>query len=249
MASINSESINIDEIPSSFTPGGFALIMLSSLAGAIVALGVLPNWIPGISSSVLGSDPKAFWYLARGSAFSAYFLLWISMLMGVGVTNKLAALWPGLPSTIDLHQYSSILGLAFGLFHGMILLGDHYIGFTLTQILIPFSTASYKPIAVGIGQLSYYLMAIITISFYVRKKITAKVWRVIHYASFISYLFALLHGISAGTDSSTSWGQAIYWTTGITLLYMVVYRILYSRTLAREKKLKLQNTPPKLSPS
>ncbi|KAF0111174.1 MAG: hypothetical protein FD147_1112 [Chloroflexi bacterium] len=246
MSSNNSQPVNIDEITPSFSLGGFSLIMLAAFLGAVTAVGVLPNWLPGISQSVMGSDPKAFWYLARGSAFSAYFLLWFSMLLGVGITNKMAAIWPGLPPTIDLHQYTSILGLAFGLFHGLILLGDHFINFSFFQIMVPFSTTNFKPVAVGIGQLGFYLMAIITISFYVRKKIGGKTWRVIHFGSFASYLFALLHGISAGSDTTTIWAQAIYWTTGIILLYMIVYRILFSRANAKEKQNRLQSIPPKL---
>jgi predicted ferric reductase len=246
MVTNDSQSVKIEDVTPSFSLGGFAIILFAAFAGAVVAINVLPNWIPGLSQSVTGADPKAFWYLSRGSAFTAYFLLWLSMILGAGITNKLAALWPGLPPTIELHQYTSILGLAFGLFHGLILLGDHFINFTVAQVLLPFSTTNFKPLSVGIGQVGFYLWILIVISFYVRKKIGSKAWRLIHFASFASYLFALLHGISSGTDTSTIWAQMIYVATGISLLYMIIYRILYSRQMAREKKARLMSIPPKI---
>jgi len=243
MESIRSQSINIEDVEPSFNFGGFALIMFAAFVGALSAALILPNWLPGLSESLTGRDPKAFWYLSRGSAFSAFFLLWLSMMLGTGITNKLSVLWPGLPPTIELHQYTSILGLAFGLFHGLILMGDHYISFGLAQVLLPFSTSGYKPVAVGIGQLGFYTMLIITLSFYARKKIGPKTWRALHFVSFVTYIITLLHGILTGTDSSTLGAQLFYMISGGLLFFMVLYRILVSRANARAKKLKQQGVP------
>jgi len=246
MESNNSQSINIEDVEPSVNLGGFAFIMLAAFLGALTAAIFLPNWQPSLTQSVSGADPKAFWYLSRGSAFSAYFLLWLSMILGTGITNKLSVLWPGLPPTIELHQFTSIIGLAFGLFHGLILMGDHYISFSLAQVLLPFTTTGYKPVAVGLGQIGFYTMLIITLSFYIRKKIGPKTWRAIHFVSFITYILVLIHGLLAGTDTSALSAQFFYMITGGLLFFMILYRILLSRANAREKKLKLQSMPPKI---
>jgi hypothetical protein len=116
------------------------LLLLAAVGGAFLATFALPAWLPGLSASLLGPEPKAYWYLARSTAFIAYGLLWLSMALGLMMTNKLARLWPGGPLAFDLHQHASILGLAFGLFHALILLGDGYSNYTLGQILIPFTS-------------------------------------------------------------------------------------------------------------
>jgi sulfoxide reductase heme-binding subunit YedZ len=116
----------------------------------------------------------------------------------------------------------------------------------VAKVLVPFASAGYKPIAVGVGQLGFYLWAIIALSFYIRKKIGSKTWRVIHFGSFASFLFALLHGISSGTDTATNWGRTIYWVTGVILLYLVIYRVLHARDIKAEKKARLANIPPRL---
>jgi hypothetical protein len=62
--------------------------------------------------------------------------------LGLSITNRLARLWPGGPAAADLHEHASLLGLAFGLLHALVLLGDAYIGYTLPQLLIPFASVS-----------------------------------------------------------------------------------------------------------
>jgi predicted ferric reductase len=246
MESNNSQHVNIEDVKPSFNLGGFALIMLAAFLGAMAAAIFLPNWMPAMTQSVAGASPKAFWYLSRGSAFVAYTLLWLSMVLGTGITNKLSVLWPGLPPTIELHQYTSILGLAFGLFHGLILMGDHYMHFSLAQVLIPFTTFGYRPLWVGIGQVGFYTMLIVTLSFYVRKKIGPKTWRTLHFISFLTYVSVLIHALLAGTDASTLGAQLFYLITGSLLFFMILYRILVSRANAREKNIKLQSVPPKI---
>jgi sulfoxide reductase heme-binding subunit YedZ len=68
-------------------------------------------------------------------------------------------------------------------------------------------------------------MVLVTISFYLRKKLTARSWRSLHYLSFASYVLALLHGITAGTDDATAWAQVLYGSTGGVFL-LLVHRML-----------------------
>lgn len=211
------------------------IIMLLAVAlGAFAAAIVLPNWLPGLSQSLLGSEPKAYWYLSRASAMVAYGLLWLSMALGLGITNKLARVWPGGPIAFDLHQFASLMGLAFALFHALILLGDKYINYDLAQVLVPFNSSGYQPVWVGLGQIGFYLLAIVGLSFYVRKRLGNRSWRLIHYLSFLTFALALLHGIFAGTDSTVTAIQVFYQATGAVLLFLLVYRILITRFAAKK---------------
>jgi len=187
---------------------------------------LLPAWLPCLSTSLLGTAPKAFWFLSRGSAFVAYGLLWLSMASGLIITNKMARIWPGGPTAFDLHQFTSLLGLAFALFHAMILMGDRFIDYTFFQVVAPFASVNYKPFWVGWGQVGFYLWVIIAFSFYARSRIGTRSWRLIHFVSFAAFLLAMFHGITSGTDASTLWSQILYWTTGASLLFLFIYRIL-----------------------
>ncbi len=203
----------------------FEYVMMMLLA-VVAAVMVLPTWLPALTGSIDGNEPTAFWYLSRTSAMVAYLLAWLSMVLGVSMTNKLARLWPGGPVAFDLHQHTSLLGIAFALFHALILMGDKYIAYTLFQVLTPFASTNYEPLWVGVGQVGFYLMVIVGFSFYVRKQITQKVWRWIHYLSFLMFVLVLGHGIMAGTDSGELWAKSIYWVTGGGLLFLVAYRLV-----------------------
>ena len=225
----------LDQIKPSISLGAFILLILATIGGAAAAILVLPAWIPGMSASITGEQPKVFWYLSRSSAIIAYFLLWASMVLGVSVTNKAAAIWPGLPTAIDLHQYFTILGLVFALFHGIILIGDGYLLLTPAQIFTPFGITNYRPVYVGIGQTAFYIWILITATFYIRKKLSTRAWRFIHYFSYLTFAIALIHGIGAGTDTAFNWSRLIYALTALILFFLTVYRILNARAQKARK--------------
>jgi len=219
-----------DDLPPAMPLLTFVLILLAAAVGALAAILVLPGWLPKLNASLAGSAPQVFWFLSRSSALVAYLLLWLSMCLGLLITNKLARLWPGGPMAFDLHQHTSLLGVAFALFHGAILLGDRYLNTNIWHAVVPFGMQEYRPLWVGLGQLGFYLMTAVAFSFYVRKQITPRLWRLIHFLSFISYTFALLHGIASGTDSSAVWAQELYWSTGGIFLFLFIYRLLNTVT-------------------
>jgi hypothetical protein len=112
----NKSSVNIES---------FLLIILAMIIGLFAAILVLPSWLPNIpnmATSLTGESPKVYWYLSRATAFVSLSILWISMALGLGISNKLARLWPGAPAAFAIHEYVSLLGLAFALFHALILL-------------------------------------------------------------------------------------------------------------------------------
>src|SRR5262249_24656856 len=116
-----------------------------ALVTALMVAVAQPAWLSTLMASLAGAQPTAYWYLSRSSAIVGYFMLWGSMVLGLAITNKLARAWPGGPTFAALHEHTGWLGLVLSAFHGLILLGDSYIGYSLNQILIPFASAAYRP--------------------------------------------------------------------------------------------------------
>ncbi len=200
--------------------------MFAVLAGTLTVVVGLPVMLPGLIDSLFGPAPKAFWYLARVSGIISYILIWFSVVMGLLVTNKFARVWPGGPLAVELHQFTSLLGLAFALFHGIVLLGDQYINFTPLQLLIPFGSVNYRPFWVGLGQLAFFLMIPVTFSFYLRKRIGYNLWRSLHYGSFIIYAFTTVHGMLSGTDTTNPAILGMYAASGVAVFFLTLYRVL-----------------------
>lgn len=200
---ITASSADLDQ-EASLGVGTIGLFALSAAGGALLAVS-LPNLLPGLAASLLGPEPTAYWYLSRSTAFVAYGLLWLAMALGLMMTSKLARLWPGGPVAFDLHEHVSILGLAFGLFHALVLLGDRYASYSLAQILVPFASGGARAGWVGLGQVGLSLMVIVGLSFYVRPLIGRAGWRLIHFLSFVTFGLALLHGVMSGSDTGSPW--------------------------------------------
>jgi predicted ferric reductase len=200
------------------------VVALAVVAAAVVAL-VQPAWLPQLAASLAGVQPKVYWYLSRSSAIVGYFMLWASMIIGLAITNKLARAWPGGPTFAALHEHTSWLGLVLSAFHAIILIFDGYIGYNLTQLLVPFASANYRPLWVGLGQIALYLMALVVLSFYLRRWINYRLWRTIHYLSFAVFALGLLHGLLSGTDSAGLVMVGVYWASALSVVGLLVYRI------------------------
>ncbi|OQY87190.1 MAG: hypothetical protein B6D41_12105 [Chloroflexi bacterium UTCFX4] len=214
-----------DDIPL-LNPIEILLMLLAFAGGALAAAVLLPAWLPGLSASLLGDAPKAYWYLARAAGVIAYLLLWLSMVFGMVVSNKMARLWNGGPTAIELHQFVTWLAIAFSVLHALILLGDKYISATLVQVLTPFAYSDYEPFWVGMGQIGFYVCVLIAASFYFRKQSGYRAWRALHYGSFVLYLVLTLHGIFAGTDTAAPGMMLLYLGSALIVYFLLLVRIL-----------------------
>ncbi len=165
-----------------------------------------------------------FWYLSRAAGFTAYLLLFASAIVGMATSSRLAARFKRGNMVFDLHRYLSVLALSFSLFHVYVLLGDGYFRFSVWQLSVPFASP-YEPLATALGVASLYSMGLIIASFYVRRFIGYRTWRMLHYATFAMYLGVTLHGITAGTDTVQPWARLIYAGTAAALCAMAAYRI------------------------
>lgn len=217
---------NLDDVTPTLEPVELLMLLLAIAGGTFAAAVVLPTWLPGLTESLLGAQPKAYWYLARASGFVAYLVMWLSVALGLIISNKMARLWNGGPTAVDLHQFTTWLAVGLTIFHALILLGDNYIKSTPDQVILPFGYVNYKPEWVGVGQIAFYLAVIVAASFYFRKHMGYRAWRTLHYASFVVYLLITVHGVFAGTDSPSL--MAVYLGLGLGIYLLTMHRIFQS---------------------
>lgn len=236
MNTFTTNSATNDDFTDAMSGRALFLMLLMVAGGAVAATLVIPTLLPDLTRSLLGPEPKAYWYLSRSSAVVSYVLLWASMLFGLLITTRTARLWPGGPAAFELHQHTSLLALAFALFHALILLGDQFIGYTLLTIAVPFAGVDYKPLEVGLGQIGFYAMAVVGLSFYVKSALTQRGWRLVHFLSFVTFLLVLAHGIQSGTDTGSSSMTLLYWISGGSVLLLSVFRATLAAASRRSKR-------------
>ena len=208
---------------------GTLLVLLAAALVVLVSVltGVPPAALVGRMLNALFAldSVQALWYVTRAAGLAAYLLLWLSTVWGLVIPSKFFDPW--LPGALayDLHEFLSLLSIGFVALHVVVLLGDRYLPFTLAGILVPFA-ASYRPVWVGVGIIGMYLMLLVSITFYFRRRIGAATFRAIHLASFGAYVAAAQHGLMAGTDSPLAATRLMYAGTSLAVVFLTVYWIM-----------------------
>ena len=218
-----------------------ALIVLVLVLGAMLvsllalALGYSPvDFVSKVLNKLFATNTvQVMWYVTRAAGLTAYLLLWLSTVWGVAVSSKVFDPVLHRMFTYDFHQFLSLLAIGFTILHVVVLLADQYLPFSVAQILVPFS-APYRPVWVGFGTIGLYLTLLVSITFYIRRWIGQKTFRVIHLVSYLAFIAAALHGLFAGTDSPLPTVQAMYLLTTLSVVFLTAYRIVTSRRLRRQ---------------
>jgi DMSO/TMAO reductase YedYZ heme-binding membrane subunit len=194
-------------------------------------VGLMPDFLQSYLANearVMGlpltGHSSAFWYIARSGGIVAYLLLWLSTVWGLTLSTKITDGLVPAPLAYGLHEFLSLGTVLFAVLHILPLLGDSYINFNIFHLAIPF-TAPYEPFWTGLGTVAFYLIAALTGSFYIRKQLGQKIWRVLHYLTFVGYVLALFHGLLAGTDSALPVIRLLYLVSGVSVLFLVYYRL------------------------
>lgn len=167
---------------------------------------------------------KTAWYVVRAAGLLAYGLLWFSVMVGLSITmglNKKANV-----QLVSLHEFISLLSLVFAGLHAVALHLDPWLQASWAEIWIPFALATYRPLAVGLGQIGLYLLVAVIVSFYLRRRIGVKRWRALHYVTFSIYGLVWLHAIAAGTDTRHWLAQLIYLVSGVLVLFLTMARAI-----------------------
>jgi hypothetical protein len=168
------------------------------------------------------------WYAARAAGVVAYVLLTCVVLVGVTLAGKLRMkTWPKFAVT-DLHRFGSLLvGVFIGL-HVLTIALDAYTPFSVTQLVVPFAS-SYRPVWVALGIVSTELLIAVAVTNALRGRIPYRWWRRVHFATFLVWAGATVHGIGAGTDSASLWLSTIYVVAVASVLAALAWRILAKR--------------------
>lgn len=186
------------------------------------------------------------WYIIRASGFTSLSLLILLMISGIGHitgwTYKVLApvkVWA-------VHKAMAIMLAISIALHVTGLLTDHYMNFSLSEVLIPFARQysngrrlfgiNMFTFAVPLGILAAYGSYIViassldTVGWISRHK---KLWKTVHIASYFVILFAIFHAVSTGTDFRNGILRWLALALGIILLGMTIVRLGRTRLLKK----------------
>ena len=165
------------------------------------------------------------WYVARAGGLVSFGLLTLAVLAGVLLAGRARfAGWPRF-AVEDVHRFLGLLAGTFLGVHVLGLLADGYLGLPLSALLVP-GLSSYRPLATALGVVGAELLLALAVTNRLRSRLAYTTWRRLHMLNFAVWILALAHGITAGTDSDTSWAITVYLLASGSVAGACVWRLL-----------------------
>jgi predicted ferric reductase len=142
---------------------------------------------------------QMLWYMARAGGIVAWSLAAASVVWGLALSTHVMGRKPRPAWLFDLHRFLGGLALIFTGVHVVAVLLDTYVHFGVVNVLVPL-TGTWHPVAVAWGIVAMYLLLAVELTSLARARISKRLWRRVHFASFALFLFSTVHGLAAGTD-------------------------------------------------
>jgi methionine sulfoxide reductase heme-binding subunit len=148
------------------------------------------------------------WYLMRASGIVSLLLLTIVSALGVATVSR----WrPGSAPrfvTLGLHRSVSLLAVAFLAVHVLTAVVDPDATVAAIAVVVPAPSERYG-LWLGLAALAFDLVVALVITSLLRHRLAPRLWRALHYAAYLAWPVALLHGAGMGTDSRSPWMLAV----------------------------------------
>src|ERR1039457_1561491 len=197
-------------------------VLAGSLAGALHT-GSMPHGLAEHGTvaghgAIVVTSSTPLWYATRATGLVALVLLTSSMALGLLTSVRFEQQrWPRF-ITIGLHRSVSLLACAFTAVHIVTTVLDSFVPIGPADAFVPFISA-YRPIWVGLGAIATDLLIALTVTSLLRARIPYRNWRLVHWAAYLCWPVAVMHGLGTGTDTMTRW------VLGLTLACLAAGRL------------------------
>jgi hypothetical protein len=197
-----------------------------------VALGIVlgsagPSALDLVARAMATQHDALPWFASRVLGFIAYLAIVGSVVYGLLLSTGILDAIAHRPISFALHQDLASVGLGLAGVHGALLGLDRVMPFSPAELAAPFASP-YRPLWVGFGQLAFYLSAVVVGSFYVRRRIGQRAWRLLHSVTFVAFIGATAHGVMTGTDTGAPWAWVIYVGCAALVAFLFIYRVALS---------------------
>ena len=153
-----------------------------------------------MAAPTLGEAP--LWYLSRSTGIVSFVLITAALCLGIASTQRALASpsWPRF-ATQNLHRNVSLLGLGFLVVHVVVTVIDSYVDIGWLTAFVP-GVSGYRALWVSLGTLAFDLVLVVIATSLVRLRMSATVWRWLHYSVYLAWPIAWLHFLKTGTDAA-----------------------------------------------
>ena len=170
------------------------------------------------------TDPTQylFWITSRAAGTTA--MVTASASVGVGLAMAGRLLKTGGRDRRIIHEMLALTTMVAIAVHGLALLGDSYLHPSLLDVTVPFAL-SYKTLPSAIGIISGWGLIFLGLSYYLRSRIGASRWKMIHRFTLLAWLGGLVHTFTEGSDAGQLWFVALVALTAAPTLVLLAMRV------------------------
>ena len=154
------------------------------------------------------SGSSFLWFTTRGAG--ALSLLLLSAVVALGLLGAVGGKnprWPRFLLTL-LHRNLALLALVFLAIHIVTAVIDPFTSLGWGAAVVPWAS-HYRTLWVGIGVLSLYLGVAVISTSLLRRWISYRAWRFVHWSTYAVWPLALIHSLGAGSDTRFLWMDII----------------------------------------
>jgi sulfoxide reductase heme-binding subunit YedZ len=182
-----------------------------------------------------------WWLAGRSAGMVAMLLITCSVILGLAMAARaIPPRWRR--DAVRLHQHLALVALGAIAAHGLLLAADPWLKAGVKGIVVPFAIG-YRPLWTGLGIVGAYLAAALGLSFYVRRRIGARLWRRMHRFTVVVYVLALAHALGSGTDASIPVVRDAMLASAVPVLFLSALRLQRSRRRADPSRPEVRRAP------
>jgi hypothetical protein len=161
-----------------------------------------------MTTAAVATATSPLWFATRATGLTALVLLTVTVIFGILTSVRFARpAWPRF-ITVSLHRNLSLLTVTFTGLHVLTTVTDSYASIGVVSVVVPFSSP-YRRIWLGLGAVAFDLLLAVLVTSLLRVRIGVRAWRLVHWAGYLCWPVALIHGVGTGTDGAARWVLAV----------------------------------------
>lgn len=189
--------------------------------------------VPPLFAAVDATGQPLVWWASRSFGFVAYVATWLSMLFGMMASARGIEGMLNRKLIMELHQQWTLAAVIAVALHVVTIVGHEVeSGVAPVAAFVPF-TAETLTGPVALGTVALWGLAVLAVSSWLRARIPYQWWRVLHGLSFGVFILALVHSITAGTDTALPAVQWVYIVTVALFAGTLTSRVVVALRRAR----------------
>ena len=167
---------------------------------------------------------EALWALGRGNGIVALAFMTLSVVLGVGVRSGRPLFTLPRFGIADVHRFVALAATLLVALHMGLLFMDPYAKLRLIDFVVPF-LGTYRPIWQGLGTVAFDVLIVVIITSLLRRRLGLRIFRAVHWTTYLLWPIAMAHAIGNGTDSGRIWFLGFAGACALMVAITIVWRL------------------------